>query len=50
MSHPAEEPAPKDEPIVNEASRLFHEPGFENVSLDEMVTAASLTHGAFYAH
>jgi TetR/AcrR family transcriptional repressor of nem operon len=35
---------------VKEASRLFRERGFENVSVAEVMKAAGLTHGAFYAH
>ena len=36
--------------IVKEASRLLRERGFENVGVGEVMTAAGLTHGAFYAH
>jgi|SRR5215472_3109483 len=50
MRYPAEETAAKHERIVKEASRLFRERGFENVSVDEVMKAAGLTHGAFYAH
>jgi len=50
MRYPVEETAAKHERIVKEASRLFRERGFENVSLDEVMKAAGLTHGAFYAH
>ena len=35
---------------MKEASRLFRERGFENVSVGEVMKAAGLTHGAFYAH
>jgi TetR/AcrR family transcriptional repressor of nem operon len=35
---------------VKGASRLFRERGFENVSVSEVMKAAGLTHGAFYAH
>jgi len=35
---------------VKEASRLFRERGFENVSVGEVMKASGLTHGAFYAH
>ena|SRR5215831_14845480 len=44
------ETAAKHERIVKEASRLFRERGFENVSVAEVMKAAGLTHGAFYAH
>jgi TetR/AcrR family transcriptional regulator, transcriptional repressor for nem operon len=35
---------------VKEASRLFRERGFDNVTVGEVMKAAGLTHGAFYAH
>jgi len=50
MRYPADETAAKHERIVKEASRLFRERGFENVSVGEVMKAAGLTHGAFYAH
>ena len=50
MRYPAKETAAKHERIVNEASRLFRERGFENVTVAEVMKAAGLTHGAFYAH
>src|SRR5215469_4126357 len=50
MRYPAEETAAKHERILKEASRLFRERGFENVSVGEVMKAAGLTHGAFYAH
>jgi TetR/AcrR family transcriptional regulator, transcriptional repressor for nem operon len=50
MRYPAEQTAAKHERIVKEASRLFRERGFENVSVGEVMKAAGLTHGAFYAH
>jgi len=50
MRYPEKETAAKHERIVQEASRLFRERGFENVSVAEVMQAAGLTHGAFYAH
>lgn len=50
MRYPAEETAAKHERIVKEASRLFRQRGFENVTVGEVMKAAGLTHGAFYAH
>src|SRR5215470_16243318 len=50
MRYPADETAAKHERIVKEASRLFRERGFENVTVGEVMKAAGLTHGAFYAH
>src|ERR1700757_1869117 len=50
MRYPAKETAAKHERIVKEASRLFRERGFDNVTVGEVMQAAGLTHGAFYAH
>ena len=50
MRYPAKETAAKHERIVKEASRLFRERGFERVTVGEVMKAAGLTHGAFYAH
>jgi TetR/AcrR family transcriptional repressor of nem operon len=50
MRYPVEETAAKHERIVKEASRLFRERGFENVTVADVMKAAGLTHGAFYAH
>jgi TetR/AcrR family transcriptional regulator, transcriptional repressor for nem operon len=50
MRYSVEETAAKHERIVKEASRLFRERGFENVSVGKVMKAAGLTHGAFYAH
>src|SRR5215813_374037 len=36
--------------IVDAASRLFREKGFDGVGLDAVMEAAGLTHGAFYGH
>ena len=50
MRYPAKETAAKHDRIVKEASRLFRERGFGNVTVGEVMKAAGLTHGAFYAH
>jgi TetR/AcrR family transcriptional repressor of nem operon len=50
MRYPAKETAARHERILKEASRLFRERGFENVTVGEVMQAAGLTHGAFYAH
>jgi len=50
MRYPAKETAAKHKRIVKEASRLFRERGFDRVSVGEVMKAAGLTHGAFYAH
>ncbi|MEO4001405.1 helix-turn-helix domain-containing protein [Mesorhizobium sp. CAU 1732] len=36
--------------ILDEASRLFREKGFEAVTVAEVMKAAGLTHGGFYGH
>ena len=38
------------ERIVDVASRMFREKGFDGVSVSELMTAAGLTHGGFYGH
>ena len=50
MRYPAEETARRHQQIVAAASRLFRERGFEGVSVAELMAAAGLTHGGFYAH
>ncbi|NIY74747.1 TetR/AcrR family transcriptional regulator [Thalassospira sp. HF15] len=36
--------------IVNAATALFKKNGFENVTIDQVMAAAGLTRGGFYAH
>jgi TetR/AcrR family transcriptional regulator, transcriptional repressor for nem operon len=50
MRYPASETAEKHEKILQEAARLFRERGFGGVGVAEIMKAAGLTHGAFYAH
>jgi TetR/AcrR family transcriptional repressor of nem operon len=50
MRYPASETAKKHERIVKEAARLFRERGFDGAGVAEIMKAAGLTHGAFYAH
>ena len=38
------------ERIVETASRMFREGGFEGVGVDAIMNAAGLTHGGFYGH
>ena len=45
-----EQAAANRERIVEVASRLFRERGFEGVGVDEIMRAAGLTHGGFYGH
>lgn len=50
MRYPAEETAKKHERILGEAARLFRERGFSGTNVAEIMRAAELTHGGFYAH
>jgi TetR/AcrR family transcriptional repressor of nem operon len=50
MRYPASETAEKHEKILKEAARLFRERGFGGAGVAEIMKAAGLTHGAFYAH
>jgi len=36
--------------IVDSARRLFNRHGFDNVSIEQIMSGAGLTHGAFYAY
>jgi TetR/AcrR family transcriptional repressor of nem operon len=50
MRYPASETAKNHERILTEAARLFRERGFDGAGVAEIMKAAGLTHGAFYAH
>ena len=50
MRYPARETAEKHEKILSEAARLFRERGFAGAGVADIMKAAGLTHGAFYAH
>jgi len=50
MRYPASETAEKHEEILTEAARLFRQRGFAGTGVAEIMKAAGLTHGAFYAH
>jgi TetR/AcrR family transcriptional regulator, transcriptional repressor for nem operon len=50
MRYPASQTTRKHEKILKEASRLFRERGFDGAGVAEIMKAAGLTHGAFYAH
>ena len=45
-----EQMAENRQSILDAASRLFREKGFEAVSVAEVMKAAGLTHGGFYGH
>jgi TetR/AcrR family transcriptional repressor of nem operon len=50
MRYPASETAEKHEKILKQAARLFRERGFDGAGVADIMKAAGLTHGAFYAH
>ena len=50
MRYPASETAEKHKKILKEAARLFRERGFDGAGVADIMKAAGLTHGAFYAH
>jgi len=45
-----EKAAENRERIVDTASRLFRERGFDGVGVDAIMSSAGLTHGGFYGH
>jgi TetR/AcrR family transcriptional repressor of nem operon len=45
-----EKAAENRERIVDSASRLFREKGFDGVGIDAIMNEAGLTHGGFYGH
>ncbi len=45
-----EQAAENHEQIVEAASRLFRQQGFDGVSVDAIMQQAGLTHGGFYGH
>jgi TetR/AcrR family transcriptional repressor of nem operon len=45
-----EQAAENHEQIVEAASRLFRQQGFDGVSVDAIMRQAGLTHGGFYGH
>lgn len=50
MRYPAEETAERHERILEAASRLVRERGFDGIGVADLMKEAGLTHGAFYAH
>lgn len=50
MGYSVADTAEKHERILEESIRLFRERGFSGVSVNEVMKAAGLTHGAFYNH
>ncbi len=50
MRYPAAETAEKHERILEQAAKLFRERGVSEVSVNDLMKAAHLTHGSFYNH
>src|SRR6516164_8877613 len=50
MRYPSDQTAERHETILQEAAKLFRERGFNGAGVAEIMKAAGLTHGAFYAH
>lgn len=50
MAYPAGHRTAVKKKIVDSARRLFNRHGFENVSLNQIMAGAGLTHGGFYSY
>src|SRR5579864_1538288 len=50
MPYPADHRSKMKRKIVDSARRLFNRHGFENVSLQQIMAGAGLTHGGFYSY
>lgn len=50
MRYPVEDTAKRHDILVQKASEMFRDRGFENVSVAEVMKVAGLTHGTFYSH
>jgi TetR/AcrR family transcriptional regulator, transcriptional repressor for nem operon len=50
MPYPANHRVEKKKAIVDSARKLFNRSGFDNVSLQEIMAGAGLTHGGFYTY
>jgi len=50
MPYPPEHKEQTRQRIVKSAARLFNRKGFVDVTIDEIMTEAGLTHGGFYRH
>ena len=50
MPYTSEHKRTSREKILKSAWKLFSRRGFDNVSIDELMNAAGMTRGAFYAH
>ena len=50
MPYPRGHRADQKKAIINSARKLFNRSGFDNVSLQEIMAGAGLTHGGFYSY
>ncbi|RII77396.1 TetR/AcrR family transcriptional regulator [Pseudomonas monteilii] len=50
MRYPAHQTEMRHQKIIEEASRLFRAKGVAGASIGDVMKAANLTHGGFYAH
>jgi len=50
MPYPHGHRADQKKAIINSARKLFNRSGFDNVSLQEIMAGAGLTHGGFYTY
>jgi TetR/AcrR family transcriptional repressor of nem operon len=50
MPYPANHRVEKKRAIIDSARKLFNRSGFDNVSLQETMAGAGLTHGGFYTY
>lgn len=50
MPYPPEHHSKVKKQIIDSARRLFNRHGFENVSLQQIMAGAGLTHGGFYSY
>jgi TetR/AcrR family transcriptional regulator, transcriptional repressor for nem operon len=50
MPYPANHRPETKRKIIESARRLFNREGFDNVSVDQIMAAAGLTHGGFYSY
>ena len=50
MPYPATHRVERKRAIIDSARRLFNRSGFDNVSLQEIMAGAGLTHGGFYSY
>ena len=50
MPYPVGHRGKVKEKIINSARRLFHRHGFDNVTVQQIMSGAGLTHGGFYSY